>query len=105
MIVLAAILSTGLAGPAEASGPPGLQDMFREIDRLVLTGRSLQPAFMLDVARLPSPAERMMAIAYLRRAGLLEGPAVLLDRIVFQIPETRLSEDPVAAPEPKGMDR
>ncbi|MFV0293222.1 MAG: hypothetical protein ACK5II_08400 [Paracoccus sp. (in: a-proteobacteria)] len=83
MILLAAVLSAGLADvPADLS----LDALMSEIDHLVLTGRKMPRAFLLDVERLPDPAGRMLALIYLRRAGLLTGSAVSLDQVVFQLP-------------------
>ena len=80
-MLLAAILSAGLAASA---GPPSLAGFTAEVDRLVLSGRPMPPALLLDIARLPDAGDRMLALVYLRRAGLLTGPAVSLDRIVFR---------------------
>ncbi|MFD1796704.1 hypothetical protein FQV27_12785 [Paracoccus aurantiacus] len=85
MTLLAGILAAGLAGA------PGLPEIIAEIDRLVLSGRQMPAAFMLDVRRLPDAGDRMQALVYLRRAGLLTGSAQPLDGIVFQ-------RAPVAAP-------
>jgi hypothetical protein len=77
VIAFAAILAAGL------TAAPGIDALTAEIDRLVLAGRPMQPALLLDVRRLPKAADRMQALIYLRRSGLLTGPAVSLDEMVF----------------------
>ena len=59
-----------------------------EIDRMVLAGRPMQPALLLDVRRLPDAGDRMQALIYLRRSGLLTGQALSLDEMVFLRPAT-----------------
>lgn len=80
MMWLAALLAAGLNGDPAA---PQLDAFMAEVDRIILSGRLMPPAMLLDVARLPTAGERMMALVYLRRAGLLTGPAVALDGTVF----------------------
>ncbi len=77
------MIKLGLLAAAMA-GVLGFDDLRAEIDRIVLSGRSMPKAMMLDVRRLPSASERMLAIAYLRRSGLLSGTAVDMEKIVFQ---------------------
>ncbi len=77
---LAAVLAAGLIGDPDAAQ---LEAFKAEVNRIVLSGRKMPPAMLLDVARLPDPGTRMMALVYLRRAGLLTGPAVPLDGTVF----------------------
>lgn len=78
---LAAVLASGLSGDPQL---PALDAFTAEVDRIVLAGRQMPPALLLDVARLPSAGDRMLALVYLRRSGLLTGPAVSLDQVVFQ---------------------
>ena len=82
--MLAAALLTAALSAGDA--PVDLTSVTREIDALVLTGQSLPPDFMLKLRRLPLPGDRMQALIYLLRAGLLGGPAVSLDDLVFDIP-------------------
>lgn len=86
-MILAAFLTAGLAAA------PGLDALTAEIDRLVLAGRPMTPALLLDVRRLPNAGDRMQAIIYLRRSGLLTGSAVPVDQNVFLTP----------APSPKAV--
>lgn len=79
-MILATFLTAGLAAA------PGLDALTAEIDRLVLAGRPMTPALLLDVRRLPNAGDRMQALIYLRRSGLLTGPAVPLDQTVFLSP-------------------
>ncbi|WBU60212.1 hypothetical protein [Paracoccus albus] len=71
---------------AALSSAPDVHDLTsftQEVDRIVLSGRRMPPALLLDVARLQRPADRMLALVYLRRTGLLTGEPVSLDRVVF----------------------
>lgn len=71
---------------AGLSGAPYTHDLTvfqHEVDRIILSGRQMPPALLLDVARLKRPADRMLALVYLRRTGLLTGERVSLDRVVF----------------------
>ena len=79
-MMLAAVLAAGLAGA------PGLDALKAEIDRMVLAGKPMQPALLLDVRRLPDAGDRMLALIYLRRSGLLTGSALSLDETVFLRP-------------------
>ena len=79
-MMVAALLTAGLAGA------PGLDTLTAEIDRLVLAGRPMRQALLLDVRRLPDAGDRMKALIYLRRSGLMTGPAVPLDETVFLRP-------------------
>ena len=83
-MMLAAVLAAGLAAA------PGLDALTAEIDRMVLAGRPMQPALLLDVRRLPDAGDRMQALIYLRRSGLLTGQALSLDEMVFLRPATTL---------------
>ena len=80
MTMLVAALAAGLAAA------PGLDALTAEIDRLVLAGRPMRPALLLDVRRLPDAGDRMQALIYLRRSGLLTGPALSLDEMIFLQP-------------------
>ncbi|WBU53136.1 hypothetical protein [Paracoccus sp. SCSIO 75233] len=82
-MILAAILSSALVSvePAE-----DLDTIKSEVNRLVLAGASIPPDFLLRVQRLDDPADRMDAVVYLRRSGLMTGPAVSLDRYVLDTP-------------------
>lgn len=55
---------------------PTLARVTERIDELVLSGQSLPPDMILTVSRLPQPADRVLALVYLRRAGLLTGDPV-----------------------------
>lgn len=77
---LAAFLAASLGGDPDIAP---LDAFTKEVDRIVLSGRQMPPALLLDVSRLPSAGDRMMALVYLRRTGLLTGPLVSLDRTVF----------------------
>ncbi|WBU56730.1 hypothetical protein [Paracoccus sediminicola] len=83
-MMLAAVLLSGSIGFG-AQGQ-GFEELTRVIDGLVLSGRSLPPAFLLDVERLPSASDRMLALIYLRRSGMLTGDPVALDELVFDGP-------------------
>lgn len=74
------LLAAALNGATDARG---LDSFTAAVDQIVLSGRQMPPAMLLDVARLPDAADRMMAIIYLRRAGLLTDDPLSLDRIVF----------------------
>lgn len=91
--LLAAGLSSDVAGP-------DFEDFVAEADRLVLSGRPMPAAFLLDVKRLPEASDRMRALVYLRRSGLLTGPALSLDDIVFQTDAGpgRVQTEPAKAP-------
>lgn len=91
-MVLAGFLAAAL------TAAPGLDDMIAEIDRLILSGRPMPAALLLDVRRLPSPEERMQAVIYLRRSGLLTGAPLSLDELVFLRPKTLA---PIDAPDPE----
>ncbi|WP_313135981.1 hypothetical protein [Paracoccus jeotgali] len=90
MMLLGAVLATGLSATV-ASGQ-GLDDLTAEIDRLVLSGRSMPPALLLDLRRLPDAGQRMQAVVYLRRSGLLTGGPLDLDDVVF-LPEPAEAAD------------
>lgn len=77
---LAAFLAAGLSADP---GAPSLDAFMAEVDRIILSGRQMPPALLLDVARLPDAGQRMKAVVYLRRTGLLTGPPVPLDGTVF----------------------
>lgn len=80
-MILAALLSTALAGE-----PPSLAQIQQDIDQLVLSGRPIPPDFLLQLSELPKSGDRMLVLVYLRRAGLLTGATVPLDRYVFDSP-------------------
>ena len=86
-MMLVAVLTAGLAAT------PGLDALTAEIDRLVLAGRPMRPALLLDVRRLPDAGQRMQALVYLRRSGLLTGPAISLDDVVFLKAATPISHE------------
>lgn len=77
---LAAFLAASLSSDPAV---PSLDAFMAEVDRIILSGRQMPPAMLLDVARLPDVGERMTALVYLRRSGLLTGPPVPLDGTVF----------------------
>ena len=74
-------LAALIASPA--AGAPTLPELMAEIDGFVLEGRNMPVDYLLRLRSLPQPAERMEALIYLRRSGLLRGPAVSLDNNVF----------------------
>ncbi|WBU63958.1 hypothetical protein [Paracoccus aerodenitrificans] len=79
MMVLAGFLAASLS----LVPVPELAEMTEEIDALVLAGKAVPPDFLLRVRRMASPEERMQIVVYLRRSGLLTGPALDLHRYVF----------------------
>lgn len=97
MMVLAGVLAAGLASA------PGLDALIAEIDRIVLSGRPMPQALLLDVRRLPDAGDRMQAVIYLRRSGLLTGSAVSLDDVVFLRPAVLAAPSP-ATPEASDED-
>lgn len=97
-MVLAGILAAGLASA------PGFDALIVEIDRVVLAGRPMPPALLLDVRRLPDAGDRMRAVIYLRRSGLLTGSAVSLDDVVFLRPAVLAAPSPATPPEASDED-
>lgn len=97
MMVLAGVLAAGLASA------PGFDALIAEIDRIVLAGRPMPQALLLDVRRLPDAGDRMQAVIYLRRSGLLTGSAVSLDDVVFLRPPVLAAPSP-ATPEASDED-
>ncbi|MBA4490786.1 hypothetical protein [Paracoccus sp. S1E-3] len=93
-MILAAFLTAGLAAA------PGLDALTTEIDRLVLAGRPMQPALLLDLRRLPDAGDRMKALIYLRRSGLMTGPAVPLEGTVFLRPAVTAAPPDAGRPAP-----
>lgn len=75
----------GIARPAAASEVPGepLSEVLRGLDAILLAGEALPPGFLHGLASMP-PAERLLAVAYARRAGLLTGPALPLAEILAE---------------------
>lgn len=70
------------ASLAPALGPVTDLDAFRaQVAQMVLSGASLPPDYLLSLSGLPD-GQRMLAVIYLRRAGLLTGDAVPLGRII-----------------------
>lgn len=61
----------------EAPPPKPLAEVLRELDAILLAGEALPADFLPGLAPLP-PADRLLAVAYARRAGLLTGPALPL---------------------------
>ncbi|MDO5657941.1 MAG: hypothetical protein Q4G36_06425 [Paracoccus sp. (in: a-proteobacteria)] len=82
-----AALAALIAAPAMAA--PSLPEVMDEIDTFVLEGRSMPVDYLLRLRTLREPADRMSALIYLRRAGLLRGPVVSLDNNVFIAQEAR----------------
>ena len=84
---MAAALSTPLAGaettPAAAPSAAAqtLAQFMDQADRWLLTGASLPPELPRLLQPLP-PADRLTAVAYLRRIGLLQGPALDLTTLL-----------------------
>lgn len=78
-MLLAMLLSATISEPA---GAGSLADFTAEIDRILLSGRPMPPALLLDLDRLENASDRMLAIVYLRRSGLMTGPEVPLERLL-----------------------
>lgn len=84
LALLLIAVGAGEARPADAVPPTPaaapvkpLSEVLRDLDAMLLAGEPLPPDFLLELAPLP-PAERLLAVAYARRAGLLTGPALPL---------------------------
>lgn len=85
--LLALVAATGASAAdtappaADAARATPLGEMMRELDAILLAGEALPPDFAPKLAPLP-PGERLLAVAYARRAGLLTGPALPLDGLL-----------------------
>lgn len=68
------ILALALSAAATVDPPPvtALEQFTSEAESWVLQGRSLPPDYRLRLLRM-TPADRMLGIIFLRRAGLLTG--------------------------------
>ena len=64
--------------------PPTLDQITAKVNETVLAGRQMPPDFLLTIGRMEDAGDRMLAIVYLRRSGLLTGAAVDLDHVVFR---------------------
>lgn len=72
-IILALAADTAVAAaPSEPALPPAVAAFAAEASALLLAGESLPPDYRLRLLVMP-PAERLLAIIYLRRTGLLRG--------------------------------
>ena len=71
---------------ASAAVEKPLQEVLGEIDGILLAGEALPPDFVLGLLPLP-PGERLVAVAYARRAGLLTGPALPLSELLARQPD------------------
>ena len=72
--------------PAPAAVAKPLQEVLGDIDAILLAGEALPPDFVLGLLPLP-PGERLVAVAYARRAGVLTGPALPLSVLLAEQPE------------------
>lgn len=70
--------SAATAQPAPEAVSPGLAALMADADRWLLAGQMAPADIMLRLARL-EPPERLLAIAYLRRLGIYDRPAVPID--------------------------
>lgn len=74
--MLTLVLAAGLTPP-----PAGFDEFRVEARQMVLAGEALPPDFLLSLSGLDE-ADRLLAVIYLRRAGLLTGPTIPLGRIL-----------------------
>lgn len=85
--MIAALLMAALASTAPEGAPDSLGRILGDAEQWVLDGKSLPPDYLIRIEGL-EPADRFIAIVYLRRAGLLVGPAVDLDRLLETKPRS-----------------
>ena len=78
---LLAALTDGAIEAAQPDLPPAVAANAAEASERLLAGENLPPDYRLRLLALP-PEERMLAIVYLRRTGLLRGEAFPLDDIL-----------------------
>ncbi|SEN63642.1 hypothetical protein SAMN04489859_1011104 [Paracoccus alcaliphilus] len=78
---LLAALTDGAIVAAQPDLPPAVAAIAAEASERLLAGENLPPDYRLRLLALP-PEERMLAIVYLRRTGLLRGEAFPLDDIL-----------------------
>lgn len=79
MLVPALFVLAAAAGGAEATVPARLSAFTEEASAWLLEGEELPPDYRLRLLMMP-PADRLQAIVFLRRAGLLtEGAWSLSD--------------------------
>lgn len=84
---------TLIATMAQTSAP-ALTDFQAEINALLLDGLPLPPDYPHRLRAMP-PAQRIEALIYLRRTGMLTGRVwPLVDLLAPAIPETRDMEGP-----------
>lgn len=93
-IILALAADTAVAAaPGEPELPPAVAAIAAEASERLLAGESLPPDYRLRLLALP-PAERLLAIIYLRRTGLLRGDPWPLEDVLRPAPVSA----PVSAP-------
>lgn len=85
--MIAALLMSALAATAPEASGETLGKILGDAEKWVLDGKSLPPDYLIRIDRL-EPADRFIAITYLRRAGLLVGPPVDLDRLLEPKPRS-----------------
>ncbi|MDM7458689.1 MAG: hypothetical protein P3W94_004905 [Paracoccus sp. (in: a-proteobacteria)] len=84
---LLAIL-TVLGGDPAMAETSLLGALRRDADEWLLSGRGLPPGYRLRLMQM-EPAERMQALAYLRRLGLLTGPSWPVEDLLKPVTATK----------------
>lgn len=69
-MLFAALLAAAVQSPLVEGLPPEVASLAEEASGWLLEGRALPPDYRVRLMRL-TPAERLQAIIFLRRAGLL----------------------------------
>lgn len=85
MMIIPFLLATTLQSAGDISPeqalPPAVAEIARKADQAILNGDGLPADYRLQLLGLP-PDERLMAIIYLRRSGLLRDAPWSLDEIL-----------------------
>lgn len=61
-----------------------LADFQMKVNQWLLDGRNFHPTLALEISQIEPKADRLLAIVYLRRSGLLTGDSLDIDRIVLK---------------------
>ncbi|SDD98145.1 hypothetical protein SAMN05421538_103171 [Paracoccus isoporae] len=81
-MLMAMLLSAAIS---DAPARPSLHDFTSEVDRILLSGRAMPRALLLDLDRLDRASDRFLAVIYLRRSGLLTGAEMPLERLLMGV--------------------
>lgn len=79
--VILALASDGATVAAQPGLPPAVASLAAEAQDRLLAGEELPPDYRLRLLAMP-PDERLLAIIYLRRSGLLKAEAWPLEDVL-----------------------